>query len=156
MVSFDCNAEESAPVASKQIASAFASTTIQLKVPPHAATILAEWTYTHRWDFPLYVEQIDHSCSFLNSMEDTKDATHIAPVETGRIRTNFLTGIYRGLLRKSIHVTFVAHSECVGLWQSSRFAMLLSFLSLICDRMRTIKHRKPETAQSITAEIFAS
>ncbi len=156
MVSFDCNAEEPAPVASKPIASALVSSSVQLKVPPHAATIVAAWTYTNRWDFPLYVERIDHSCSCLNSFEDTKEATSIAPGETGRIRANFLTGIYRGLLRKSIHVNFVVHSECVGLWQSSRFGMLLGFLSLICDRMWRIKHRKPETAQSITTVIFAS
>jgi hypothetical protein len=115
MVSFDCIAEEPVQVAPKPIASAFASTTIQLKVPPHAATILAEWTYTNRWDFPLYIERIDHSCSCLNSIEDTKEATSIAPGETGRIRANFVPGSYRGLLRKSIHVHFVGHSGSVEL-----------------------------------------
>jgi len=99
------------------VASAFASTVVRIKVPAGEQTVPVTWTFTNRWDFPLMVERFEESCGCLSGQvaknQDAPEA--VAPGATGKIHANFTAGGHRGLLRKSLHVRFVGYDKPVEL-----------------------------------------
>jgi hypothetical protein len=102
----------SASETAKPIASAFDSTVTKVAVKPGESTITAEWSYRNHWDFPLAVEKFDTSCGCLSGKTDQPA---LSPGQTGKFHAIFSPGLYRGLLRKSLHVRFVGHEKPVEL-----------------------------------------
>jgi hypothetical protein len=101
-------AELETPVAAPGIESAFDSRIIRID----ATSPEVSWTYVNHWDFPLVVERFEESCTCLRGMaaEDP-----VEPGKSGVIRAIFTAGPHRGIVRKSLHVRFVAHEKPVEL-----------------------------------------
>ena len=99
------------------VASAFATTVVRIRIPAGEQTVPVTWTFTNRWDIPLMVERFEESCGCLSGQvaknQDAPEA--VAPGATGKIQANFTAGGHRGLLRKSLHVRFVGYDKPVEL-----------------------------------------
>ena len=99
----------------RDIKSAFASTTTRITAMPGDVAVPVEWTFTNHWDFPMLVEKFDQSCGCLSGKMNPQGDEAVAPGKTGTIRAAFTAGAYRGLVRKFLHVSFVGYEGSVEL-----------------------------------------
>lgn len=136
----------------EDVSSAFTSTECKILAEPGKESIEAAWSLTDHWDFPLSVEKLSTYCGCLAPMEDQ---TTIAPGESGNIIASFSPGHHRGLLRKSLHVSFVGHEGTVELVASATIPspVELSTQELIWQKDQKTKTRTVDVTSG-TGEDF--
>lgn len=110
---FSWGQEPTPAVAKQDVQNAFKSTLVKIEVQPDKDIYPVEWVYTNPNELPLVVQELKSSC-------DCLAVHHVGPEqlakgESAKITATFSPGYDRGLIRKSIHVLFVAYDKPVEL-----------------------------------------
>lgn len=112
-ISFSQDSDNQDLAAKNGIRSAFVATEVKIDVEPSKKEFVAEWKYTNPYEQPLAIDAISSSCGCLAAPK--VEFKPIAKGESSSISATFTPGNHRGILRKSLYVTFAMYEKPIEL-----------------------------------------